>query len=232
MRALTHLREWSGVLALILVLAGGTAYAANEWTGTNIIDESLTGADVKGSSAVDGTLTGLDLRANSLRGDDIAEASLGRVPDSAKLAGLPPTSFAQGGSAVAGVFGASKPRMYFNRATAVAGSTSTVLRIPGRLHLSFVCSASSAKVELISDVDGLDAFARREDGTGGYFVLDTGQVVQVIADDPGEVPRLEVNVGTGADTFGAQRLTAISVDVIQTGGDGCFVQAFAIDQQT
>src|SRR5256885_2419131 len=49
-------------LALFIAL-GGTAYAANEWTGDNIVDESLTGADIQGAAgtavapAVNGSLT-------------------------------------------------------------------------------------------------------------------------------------------------------------------------------
>jgi hypothetical protein len=43
-------------LSLFLALGGGAAYAANEWTGENIVDESLTGADMK-----DGSLRAADL---------------------------------------------------------------------------------------------------------------------------------------------------------------------------
>lgn len=53
--------------ALFLALTTGTVYAANEWTGANIVDESLTGADVRGkytagtTRAVNGTITGADI---------------------------------------------------------------------------------------------------------------------------------------------------------------------------
>jgi hypothetical protein len=36
-----------GYIALAIVVSGGTAYAANEWTGENIVDESLTGDDIE-----------------------------------------------------------------------------------------------------------------------------------------------------------------------------------------
>ena len=35
----------------LLALGGGAAYAANEWTGRNIKDETLTGADIRGKAA-------------------------------------------------------------------------------------------------------------------------------------------------------------------------------------
>ena len=65
-------------LAFFGVLAGGTAYAANEWTGTNIVDESLTGADIKGSVSpvVDGTLTGADIKDGSIDNPDIVSQGI------------------------------------------------------------------------------------------------------------------------------------------------------------
>src|SRR3954451_19972061 len=53
-------------LALFVAL-GGTAYAVNNFTGADIQDESLTGADVRGTAgtsttaAVNGSLTGADI---------------------------------------------------------------------------------------------------------------------------------------------------------------------------
>jgi hypothetical protein len=54
-------------LALFVALSTGSAYAINEWTGANIVDESLTGADVRGKApagttpAVNGSLTSQDV---------------------------------------------------------------------------------------------------------------------------------------------------------------------------
>jgi hypothetical protein len=63
------------------VLAGGTAYAANEWTGANIVDGSLTGADVfdntvSGADITNGSLTGADVFDNTLGGADITNNSV------------------------------------------------------------------------------------------------------------------------------------------------------------
>ena len=39
--------QWAGLLALFLVIAGGTAYAANTIGSSDVIDESLLSADLK-----------------------------------------------------------------------------------------------------------------------------------------------------------------------------------------
>ena len=88
-----HLRQqWMGALALLLVLTGGVAYAANTVGSSDIIDESILSQDLKNSevgsvdlknNAVQGvdvranSLTGADIQDNSLTGDDIASPSLG-----------------------------------------------------------------------------------------------------------------------------------------------------------
>jgi hypothetical protein len=72
-------------LALFVALGSGSAYAINEWTGANIVDESLTGADVKGKAAVgatpgvNGTLTGADISGQSAlaNGQRYVNGSLG-----------------------------------------------------------------------------------------------------------------------------------------------------------
>jgi hypothetical protein len=87
-----HLRQqWMGALALLLVLSGGVAYAANTVGSSDIIDESILSQDLKNSqvasvdlknNAVQGvdvrgnTLTGGDIQDNSLTGQDIANPSL------------------------------------------------------------------------------------------------------------------------------------------------------------
>jgi hypothetical protein len=58
-------------LALFVALGGTGAYAANEWTGENIVDRSLTRVDVAG-----GTLTGAEVQDFALTGSDIAWGSL------------------------------------------------------------------------------------------------------------------------------------------------------------
>ena len=91
-------------LAVFVALGGTGAYAANEWNSSNIQDETLTGADVKGrvgtysdpavngslttydiaghaanagngTRFIDGSLTGQDIQDNSLVGADVNEST-------------------------------------------------------------------------------------------------------------------------------------------------------------
>jgi hypothetical protein len=62
--------EVMAAIACFGVLAGGTAYATNEWTGANIVDESLTGQDV-----FNNTIGATDVTNNSLTGGDVADTS-------------------------------------------------------------------------------------------------------------------------------------------------------------
>ena len=66
-RALSHLREWSGVMALLLVLTGGVAYAADTIGSVDIIDESILSQDLK-----DNEVKQSDLAANAVQTGKIA----------------------------------------------------------------------------------------------------------------------------------------------------------------
>lgn len=87
----------TATLALVMALSG-TAYAAATITGAEVVDESLTGADVRGTygtsttAAVNGSLTGADIGgqpanaalsqpavAGSLSTYDIKDATIGAV---------------------------------------------------------------------------------------------------------------------------------------------------------
>ena len=69
--------------ALFVALGGTGAYAVDEFTGANIEDETLTGADIRGANAtattpaVDGTIRGADIKDGALYGRDHAPNSLG-----------------------------------------------------------------------------------------------------------------------------------------------------------
>lgn len=90
----------TSLLALFIALGGTSAYAINEWTGANIVDESITSADIKNldvgtnelgigsvwgsrirdnailsNHVVDNVLTGNDIKDHSLKDDDIAEGT-------------------------------------------------------------------------------------------------------------------------------------------------------------
>jgi hypothetical protein len=60
-----------GALALFLVIAGGTAYAANTVGSDDIIDESIQSVDVK-----NGEITGADLSNNAVRAKHVRNETL------------------------------------------------------------------------------------------------------------------------------------------------------------
>ena len=79
-------------LAVFLVVAGGSAFAASTITANSIKsktvkDNSLKSKDLKDGKAVstddviDASLTGTDVADNSLTGDDVDESTLAQVPD-------------------------------------------------------------------------------------------------------------------------------------------------------
>ena len=80
--------------AIALVLSTGTAYAANEWTGANIVNESLTGSDIQDGSIasvdvknetlttndiLNNTITSIDVKANSLSSADLLNNSIAGI---------------------------------------------------------------------------------------------------------------------------------------------------------
>ena len=72
----------ASTLALFLALGTGTAYAANEWTGENIVDQSLTAADIQigtiGTLRVqDNSLQAIDLAPDSVTASEIATDAVG-----------------------------------------------------------------------------------------------------------------------------------------------------------
>ncbi len=83
---LAHLRaQWMGALALVLVIAGGTAYAADTVGSPDVIDNSLLSADLKNNQAVrggdvgNGSLTGLDVRDQSGVDTCVATVRIGQL---------------------------------------------------------------------------------------------------------------------------------------------------------
>ncbi len=63
-------------LALFLVIAGGTAYAANTVFSSDIVNNEVYGADVRDDSLAGGGLGNVDLKAGSVRSSEVANDSL------------------------------------------------------------------------------------------------------------------------------------------------------------
>jgi hypothetical protein len=62
--------QWAGFLALFLVIAGGTAYAANTIGSTDIINGQVKSADIG-----TGQVQSIDVKGEGLTGDDVADQS-------------------------------------------------------------------------------------------------------------------------------------------------------------
>ena len=122
----SHLGHNAVAYVALFVALGGSAYAANEWSGANIQDETLTGADVMGKAGtstvgavngslssediggqqanaaqrtpfVDGALTTWDVKNGTLRADDVANDSSGSDNVNAtKLDGTDSSGFIKG----------------------------------------------------------------------------------------------------------------------------------------
>jgi hypothetical protein len=81
--------QWAGLLALFIVLTGGTAYAVDTIGSEDVIDNSLHSRDLKNNQAV----RSADVADDSLSGLDLAAGAVG-------LGELDPNAFAAGDIAV------------------------------------------------------------------------------------------------------------------------------------
>jgi hypothetical protein len=88
------------VVALIslFVTLGGVAWAANTVGSGDVIDNSLLSQDLNNGGGVKGA----DVASDSLTGLDIAESTLGKVPNADKLDGIDSSGFVRNLWAVAG----------------------------------------------------------------------------------------------------------------------------------
>jgi hypothetical protein len=65
-----------GALALFLVIAGGTAYAANTVGSSDIINDSIRSLDVRDDTLAGGGLAAVDLRPSSVAASEIASSAV------------------------------------------------------------------------------------------------------------------------------------------------------------
>jgi hypothetical protein len=85
-------------IASLVSSAGGGVTARVLITSADIADETIRSADIRngtidGADVHNGALTGVDIAHDSLTGADVDEESLSKVPDAARLDGLPATRF-------------------------------------------------------------------------------------------------------------------------------------------
>jgi hypothetical protein len=106
-------QQYIGLIALFVAL-GGSAYAAATINSGDVVNDSLTGGDVRGRAAkpgkpftqgsltgadvlgspgVNGGLSGFDVANESIRGIDVQESTLGPVPSAASVGGVVESDF-------------------------------------------------------------------------------------------------------------------------------------------
>ena len=89
--------QWAGLLALFLVIAGGTAYAANTIRSSDIVNGEVKSVDI-GNNQVQS----VDVRDDTLTNGGLTDADLG--PNAAGLSELNPTAFQADDISPTGVF--------------------------------------------------------------------------------------------------------------------------------
>ena len=213
-------------LALFMAM-GGTAYAANEWTGDNIVDGTLTGADIATKS-----LSGADIRNKSVKGVDIAdntvtgvqvdESTLGQVPSAAtatvagnadSLDGLDSTNIVQGAGKVTG------------QALAVTPGANTFLGPPlnGFLRLSYFCpnpTSNTGFLWVYNDSGSVaNVFSESGDANPSYRSMAAGANFFMPASAAGDSWRIQAQ--------GAPGILTIDVATVNRPSD-CHAQAQAL----
>lgn len=86
--------QWLGLLAIVLVLSGGAAYAAV--AKNSVVSKSIKNGQVKTVDLKNDGVNGTKVADDSLTGDDIDESTLSvSVADASTLGGLSPSAFAR-----------------------------------------------------------------------------------------------------------------------------------------
>jgi len=98
--------QFLGLLALLVVLTGGTALAATTAAKNTVTSKSIKNGQVKTADlapvAVTGDKLALDsvatdqVKNGSLTGNDVNESTLGIVPNASSLGGLPASAYLRG----------------------------------------------------------------------------------------------------------------------------------------
>jgi hypothetical protein len=156
----------ASTLALFLALGTGTAYAANEWTGENIVDQSLTAADIQigtiGTLRVqDNSLQAIDLAPDSVGSSEIASAAVGSSEIAAGAVG--------GSEIAAGAVGTSEIANNTVSSADLAGGGAT-----GAINITGGSIANGRCIEVDTSVSGAvagDAVIFSIDGAAPAGVL-------------------------------------------------------------
>ncbi len=239
-------------LAVVMVIGGGTAYAAATLTGADIVDESLTGVDVQGKAgtstvaAVNGSLTGADISGQpanvalnqpavngSLTTYDIADGNVKAVDiaanavNSARVADNTLTGADINESTLGVVQGSGK--LLTNRIVTTPGVLNrVVLDIPGLGFLRAGCDATLAYVEYVNNTGGpVDVWtADSINDSADLMPHDSSRFVAYdgSSSQPGG-SAATLSLGVGNDP-GARRVATLRISALQTAdGSPCGFQA-------
>jgi len=229
----SHLRDqWIGTTALFLVLAGGTAYAANTIVSTDIVNNEVYGADVRDDTLAGGGLGHVDLKpgsvrssevaADSLAGADINESALSTVPSAANantLDGKDSSEFAPAEAYVRGT-GRVVPQ-----ALAVQPGANTFLGPPmaGFLRLSYFCPSPTSNTGFLwvyNDSGSVaNVFVDNGESNPTYRQMAAGANFFVPANPAGEAYSIQAQGALGIQT--------IQIATANRAGD-CHAQAQAV----
>jgi hypothetical protein len=213
----------TATLALVIAVAGGTAYAANTIGTSDVIDNSLLSADLKNNAAVrSADVVDDNLSGGGLRGVDIANAAGGSDNVNAdKLDGLDSSELLQGSG-----------RLLAARFIMLPGQPDrTLFEIPGLGRLYATCGHDYATV-VFRNTTSRDVDLWVEDSKNPYHEIETPGIGQVlVVDVPGYVDDAHastVAVGYGDDP-GARTTTVVHPFASQAGVDApCTFQAQGI----
>ena len=235
-RALVHLRDWSGVAALLLVLTGGVAYAANTIASEDIINGEVKTADL-GNDAVntakiaDGQVTEPDIGQAAVASAEIKNDAVtspkvlngtllgGDVADNAlKGADIDESTLAIGPSS--GEFVHGRGTLLSNRVTMAAGTFKTLLRIPGLGEFGGLCGEAPGEINWSNTTPS------------NIDVWEAGESASVVPPDDGKfIATLDgfadatVALGLGNDP-GSRRIATVHVFGFQSApGAPCGFQA-------
>jgi hypothetical protein len=226
-------RHHVGLVALLLVLTGGTAYAAtaipkNAVGSKHVKDNSLRGKDLK-----DAGLTGADLADGSVAGPDLADGSVGGadLTDGGVGAGDLAAGSVDGGAIKDGAVGKADiaddvvPQV-MTRTTVVplagGGSWLNYTTVPGVGSIEFICSTPSnagARIMAVGGGTEVYSFVEGQD-------LTTGQGAVMVQKGPNAyIVQAQVSSALIASRIIAQSATkSIDVDVrVSTYNNKCTI---------
>lgn len=190
-------------LSLFLVMGGGAAYAANAIGSEDVINESLTSADLKNGAAVKSEDVANDsVTGGGLRGPDILESTLGKVPNADKLDGKDSEDFMPSDSIfVTPGWNSQTGRTGFDSYDVYAGETQIGVFGVDDLIIHYKCPAHPMESNGTAQIDvsarGYLFVDNGGDNPNYYEVPSSGLSVVLPTAPTGEALTIQMNAPTG-----------------------------------